>query len=130
MGDFRGLRKVAPVFCGLTGVATFASLGLPGLSGFVGEFLIFKGAFALSPWSAALALPGLMITALFLLTFMHRVFHGPLEERWKGFPDLSRGERWLLAAPVGVMLLLGIVPQVVIRVINPTVTRLVEGLVQ
>lgn len=129
MGDFRGLRRVAPVYCGLTGVATFASLGLPGLSGFVGEFLIFKGAFALSPWSAALAVPGLLITALFLLTFLHRVFHGPLEERWRAFPDLTRQERWLLAVPVGVIFLLGVVPQVMLRVVNPTVTRLVEGLV-
>src|SRR5262249_53425239 len=53
--DFGGLRKVAPVFCGLMGISMFASLGLPGLNGFVGEFLIFKGAFALSGWAAALS---------------------------------------------------------------------------
>src|SRR5581483_8217565 len=45
--DFGGLRKLAPVFCGLMGIALFSSLGLPGLNGFVGEFLIFKGAFPL-----------------------------------------------------------------------------------
>lgn len=128
MADFGGLRKVAPVFCGLMGIATFASLGLPGLNGFIGEFLVFKGAFALSPWSAALAVPGLLITAIFLLTFLQRVFYGPLEERWSSFPDLTVGERWLLVVPIGLMFLIGIVPQVALHLVNPTVIRLVEGL--
>src|SRR6185436_14076238 len=52
LNDFGGLRKVAPVFCGLMGIALFASLGLPGLNGFVGEFLIFKGVFSLAKWAA------------------------------------------------------------------------------
>ena len=51
LNDFGGLRKVAPVFCGLMGIALFSSLGLPGLNGFVGEFLIFKGAFPLATWA-------------------------------------------------------------------------------
>ena len=50
--DFGGLRKPAPVFAGLMGIALFSSLGLPGLNGFVGEFLIFRGVFPLS-WVAA-----------------------------------------------------------------------------
>ena len=52
LDDFGGLRKLAPVFCGLMGIALFSSLGLPGLNGFVGEFLIFRGAFPLA-WVAA-----------------------------------------------------------------------------
>ena len=55
LDDFGGLRQVAPVFAGLMGIALFASIGLPGLNGFVGEFLIFKGAFALAPWPAAVS---------------------------------------------------------------------------
>src|SRR5207247_8409594 len=81
LDDFGGLRKVAPVFCGLMGIAIFASLGLPGLNGFVGEFLIFKGAFPLAPWATALSAAGLLLTAIFLLTLMQRVFHGPLNEK-------------------------------------------------
>jgi NADH:ubiquinone oxidoreductase subunit 4 (subunit M) len=50
LNDFGGLRKVAPVFTGLMGIALFSSLGLPGLNGFIGEFLIFKGSFPLASW--------------------------------------------------------------------------------
>ena len=53
LDDFGGLRKVVPVFTGLMGIALFSSLGLPGLNGFVGEFLVFKGVFPLAPWAAA-----------------------------------------------------------------------------
>lgn len=126
--DFGGVRRVAPVFCGLMGLATFASLGLPGLNGFVGEFLIFKGVFALAPWAAVLAVPGLLVTAVFLLTLLERVFYGPLPPRWEGFPDLTRGERWLLAPPTALMLLLGVYPQVLVALFNPTVTELAKRL--
>src|SRR5262249_44139840 len=54
LNEFGGLRKVAPIFCGLMGISIFASLGLPGLNGFIGEFLIFKGSFALATWATAL----------------------------------------------------------------------------
>ena len=110
------------------GIGLFSSLGLPGLNGFVSEFLIFKGAFPLVPWAAALATPGLMITAVFLLTLMQRVFHGPVNERWRLMPDLSVKERILLGAPVGLMLILGVWPQFLLGVINSTMTRLVAQL--
>ena len=67
LNDFGGLRKVAPVFAGLMGIALFSSLGLPGLNGFLGEFLIFKGAFPLVSWATSLSVLGLLITAIFLL---------------------------------------------------------------
>src|SRR5262249_52447103 len=57
--DFGGLRKPAPILAGLMGIALFASLGLPGLNGFVGEFLIFKGSFSLVQWAAACSVIGL-----------------------------------------------------------------------
>ena len=129
--DFGGLRKVAPVFCGLMGIAMFASLGLPGLNGFVGEFLIFKGAFALSGWSAwaaTFSVIGLLMTAVFLLTILQRVWNGPLEPKWSGFSDLTMGERCVALPAIGLMFLLGICPQVVLAVINSTVLQLVEGL--
>src|SRR5207247_5334732 len=88
LDDVGGLRKVAPVFCGLMGISLFASLGLPGLNGFIGEFLIFKGAFPLAGWATSLSVIGLLVTAIFLLTILQRVFSGPLEPKWAGFPDL------------------------------------------
>ena len=128
MGDFGGLRTVVPVFAGFVGIATFASLGLPGLNGFVGEFLIFRGVFGLSPWMAVLAAPGLLITAVFLLTFFQRVFLGRLDERWKGMADMTSGERWLIAPALLLMLVLGVAPQLVLSTINPAVEQLLAGL--
>ena len=128
LDDFGGLRKVAPVFCGLMGIALFSSLGLPGLNGFVGEFLIFKGVFPLASWAACLSVIGLLITAIFILTLLQRVFHGPLNRRWADLPDLSAGERWLAAPAIGLMFLLGIYPQALIGMINSTVTQMVQHL--
>jgi NADH-quinone oxidoreductase subunit M len=128
LGDFGGLRKVAPVFCGLMGIALFSSLGLPGLNGFIGEFLIFKGVFPLSTWSAATATLGLLITAVFILTILQRVFSGPLNERWIKFPDLTFSECVLFLPPIALMFLFGIYPQLLIGKFNSTVVQILENL--
>src|SRR6185437_2058646 len=76
LNDFGGLRRVAPAFCGLMGITLFSSLGLPGLNGFVGEFLIFKGTFPLAIWPASVSLLGLLLTAIFILTILLCVLSG------------------------------------------------------
>jgi len=120
---FGGLRKAAPVLTGLMGVSLFSSLGLPGLNGFVGEFLIFKGAFALNPWTAALSTLGLLATAIFLLTLYQRVFTGPVKQG-SSWVDLSLGERLTVLPAVAAMFLLGVFPQLLLAISNPTVKRL------
>jgi len=116
--DFGGLRKPAPVFAGLMGIAIFASIGLPGLSGFVGEFLIFKGAFTLATWPTAIATLGLLLTAVFLLTLIQRVFAGPVNPRWEKFPDLTTGERLLVLPGLALIFALGVWPQALVGVLN------------
>ena len=128
LNDFGGLRKVAPVFCGLMGIALFSSLGLPGLNGFVGEFLIFRGAFPLATWATALSVFGLLATAIFILTILQRVFSGPLNERWSTFHDLTTGERLALLPPIAIMFVLGLNPQLVLGVINSTAIKLTQQL--
>jgi len=128
LNDFGGLRKTVPVFCGLMGIALFSSLGLPGLNGFVGEFLIFKGVFPLSPWAASLAVIGILVTAIFILTIIQRVFAGPLNEKWSKFPDLTPGEIGLLLIPIALMFVLGVYPRLVLDVINPTAVHMVDQL--
>lgn len=128
LNDFGGLRKITPVFCGLMGIALFSSLGLPGLNGFVGEFLIFKGVFPLSTWAAAVSLSGLLLTAIFILTILQRVFSGPLQERWSLMPDLTVGERLALLPALALMFVLGVYPQLVLGVINSTVLQMVHQL--
>jgi NADH-quinone oxidoreductase subunit M len=124
---FGGLRKPAPIFCGLMGIALFSSLGLPGLNGFVSEFLIFRGIFPLSWQAATVAVLGLLITAAVILTVIQRVFSGPLPEKWKNFKDLHLAEQLDVAPILVLMLVLGLVPQLVLGKVNPTVMHLLAG---
>lgn len=126
--DFGGVRTAAPVFAGLCGFALFSSLGLPGLNGFVGEFLIFRGVFGLAPAAAAVSTLGLLATALFLLTFWQRVFHGPAAGGGAGFRDLSADELYTLVPLAALMLILGVLPQLLVRLFNPLVTAWVSQL--
>ncbi|MBI2517272.1 MAG: NADH-quinone oxidoreductase subunit M [Opitutae bacterium] len=128
LNDFGGVRTAAPVFAGLCGIALFSSLGLPGLNGFVGEFLIFRGVFGLAPWAAGVACLGLLATALFLLTFWQRVFHGPANGAGVKFRDLDATEVVTLLPLVALMFILGIVPQLLAGLINPLVTAWVANL--
>ena len=123
LADFGGVRTAAPIFAGLCGIAMFSSLGLPGLNGFVGEFLIFRGVFGLDAGAAAVACLGLLGTALFLLTFWQRVFHGPRAGAAAGeFSDLRGVEYAALVPLVLLMFVLGVTPQLLTRLINPLVT--------
>jgi NADH-quinone oxidoreductase subunit M len=128
LDDFGGLRKVAPVFTGLMGIALFSSLGLPGLNGFIGEFLIFKGSFPLVAWATSISVLGLLVTALFILGILQRVFSGPLNPKWASFPDLTTGERLALAPAITLMFALGLYPQLVLGVVNSTVMQMVQQL--
>jgi NADH-quinone oxidoreductase subunit M len=128
LDDFGGIRKIVPVFTGLMGISIFSSLGLPGLNGFVGEFLIFKGVFPLAPWAAAISTIGLLVTAIFLLTLIQCVFCGPLNERWLKMPDLTTAERFLVLPSITLMFVLGIWPQFILGKIDVTIVKLVQQL--
>jgi NADH-quinone oxidoreductase subunit M len=123
--DFGGLRKPAPVLAGLMGIALFSSLGLPGLNGFPGEFLIFRGVFPLAWVAATASVLGLLVTAAVILTVIQKVFWGPLPEHCVGFHDLHHGEKLAMAPVIGLMLLVGILPyQLIVASVDPTVMNL------
>ena len=122
--QFGGLRKPAPVFAGLMGIALFSSLGLPGLNGFVGEFLILRGVFPLSWVAASVSVLGLLVTAVVILTVIQKVFTGPVPEKWAEFPDMHGSERLSMAPVIGLMFLLGLAPQIIVDAVNPTVLNL------
>jgi len=128
LNDFGGLRKRTPVFCGLMGIALFSSLGLPGLNGFIGEFLIFKGAYPLATWATALSVIGLLVTAIFILTILQRVFNGPFNEKWSKLPDLTWTERAAVVPAIGLMFVLGLYPQLFLGTINSTAVQMVKQL--
>src|SRR5438045_6012304 len=76
--DFGGLMQRTPLLCGWMSVAMFSSLGLPGLNGFIGEFLIFKGSFAAAAMFTSIAVLGLLFTAVAFMRAMQALFSGPL----------------------------------------------------
>ena len=124
LDDFGGLMQRAPILCGWMSVAMFSSLGLPGLNGFVGEFLIFKGSFALAAGYTAVAVLGLLVTAIVFLRAMQALFSGPLAESCFKLPELHRSEGWVVVPITLLMFALGIAPQFVCTMFNATVTQL------
>lgn len=127
LDDFGGIRSAAPLLAGLCGIAMFSSIGLPGLNGFVGEFLIFRGVFGLAPWAAAIGCLGLFATAFFLLTFWQRVFHGPARGAGVKFADLTALEIVTLLPAIVLMFVLGVWPQLLMQFINPLVNTWIGG---
>jgi NADH-quinone oxidoreductase subunit M len=126
LNDFGGLRAQTPVFCGVFGVAVFASVGLPGLSGFIGEFLIFHGAFALTPAPAVVSVAGLLLTAVFLLRMIRKVFTGPLKPSLATWRDLGTGERVVFGVAILLIVIPGLWPQALLRFANPGILQLLD----
>ena len=124
LNDFGGLMQRTPLLCGWMSVAMFSSLGLPGLNGFVGEFLIFKGSFALAAGYTAVAVLGLLITAIVFLRAMQALFSGPLAESCGQLADLRLGEKWIVVPVTLLMFAVGIYPQFVLAIFNTTVTQM------
>jgi NADH-quinone oxidoreductase subunit M len=122
--DFGGLMQRTPLLCGWMSVAVFSSLGLPGLNGFIGEFLIFKGSFALAAAFTAIAVIGLLVTAIVFLRVMQSLFSGPLAEGCSAFPDLL-GRETIVVVPVTLLMFaIGIAPQFVFNIFNATVVQM------
>ena len=125
--ELGGLAGRAPAMTGAMGLAAFASLGLPGLAGFVAEFQIFAGTFAIYPVLAGIALLGLIITAALFLRMLQRGFLGALPDRWSAWPDLSRTEIAALVPVLALVVVIGIAPSWVLDVIDSTAASLVNG---
>src|SRR5438309_2009730 len=111
IADFGGLWSVVPAFSALFLVVVLSSLGLPGLNGFVGEFLVLVGAFQTNPWLAALATSGIIFAAVYLLWLYQRVIFGAVtHEANRGLRDLSPRE-WALLVPIVVLIVwIGVYP--------------------
>jgi NADH-quinone oxidoreductase subunit M len=124
INDFGGLMQRTPLLCGWMSVAMFSSLGLPGLNGFIGEFLIFKGSFAIAASFTAVAALGLLITAIVFMRVMQALFSGPLAEHCSAFPDLLRSEKWVAIPVTLLMFAIGIAPQFIFNIFNSTVIQM------
>ncbi|HXF81518.1 MAG TPA: NADH-quinone oxidoreductase subunit M [bacterium] len=116
--EFGGLGARLPVYTGVSTMAMLASLGLPGLMGFVAEFLIFVGSFGIFPYLTALALSGLIFNAAMFLWTIQRIFLGPFNERWAHLSDLDGREKLSLVPLAALMLIFGLYPRPLLDVIN------------
>lgn len=118
LDEYGGLAGRARFLTAATVIAAFASLGLPGLAGFVAEFQVFAGALAVYPWLAGAGLVGIVITAALFLRMLQKLLLGPLPARWSGFPDLARVEIAGLAALLLIVVLVGVYPAWLLDVID------------
>jgi NADH-quinone oxidoreductase subunit M len=120
-----GLQKTAPIFAGVFTVVMLSSIGLPGLNGFVGEFLVLMGAFAAHRWWAVVATAGVVLAALYLLWAFQRVFHGPAEGDNEDMRDLTPWEGLMLLPLLAGIVFLGVFPKPMLERMEPAVDALV-----
>jgi NADH-quinone oxidoreductase subunit M len=128
LDEFGGLFPLMPVYGGLLIFTSMASLGLPGLNGFVSEFMVVRGSWPIYPAYVAISMIGLLITGAYILRGIYKTIYGPLNTKWVGH-KLEISPREVIAwAPLGVlMLLLGIYPTWMVEVINAAVTLIFAG---
>ena len=116
-----GLAKVMPVGSFMFAIAGLASLGLPGLSGFVPELLVFIGLFQTYPWAGVLAVVGAAITAIYILRLMAMVFFGEPDDRWAGLPDIAMPQKITGVILIASMFTIGLVPFYFLELIDSSV---------
>jgi NADH-quinone oxidoreductase subunit M len=125
ISELKGIAKVAPVFAGIFTIVMLSSIGLPGLNGFVGEFLVLVGTFVAHRWWGVVAAAGVIIAALYLLWAYQRVFHGEPDEANASFPDLRISERLVMVPLLVLIVFLGVYPKPMLDRIAPSVNRVI-----
>ncbi len=127
--QFGGLGAKIPLYGALLLTASFASLGLPGLAGFVSEVLVFRGAFASLTLISSIAVLGIIFTAaMFLWKVIQNVLLGPFNEKWAGLGDVKAFEVITLVPLVFLMVLIGVYPSVILNTINTVSVAILQAL--
>ncbi|MEI7546540.1 MAG: NADH-quinone oxidoreductase subunit M [Actinomycetota bacterium] len=130
ISKLKGLQKVAPVFAAAFMVVMLSSIGVPGLNGFVGEFMVLIGSFATARWWVVVAATGVILAALYLLWAYQRVFHGEPDEDNKSFAELKWKEGMLLLPFIGLIVFSGVYPKPMLDRIRPAVDKLLAHVSQ
>ncbi|HLB38891.1 MAG TPA: NADH-quinone oxidoreductase subunit M, partial [Actinomycetota bacterium] len=126
LDEMGGLAGVMPWLLGFFLFAVFASVGLPGLNSFVGEFLVIVGTFAVSHWLGVAASIAVVLGAIYLLWSYQRVAYGPVHEEHRGLPDVSAREVAVLAPVMALLLVFGVYPKLLTAAIDPATKQVVE----
>ena len=129
LADYGGLWVKAPIMGAILLFTSFASLGLPGLNGFVSEFLIVRGSWPVFTALTAIAMIGLFFTGGYILKGIRAVLHGPFNLRWRDYSlELTPAELLGMAPLIALMLLTGVYPNWILPLINTTVSSIFAGL--
>lgn len=125
LNEYGGLFRLIPVYGGILIFTSMASLGLPGLGGFISEFLVLRGSWPIFTLFTALSMIGLFFTGAYILKGIKQVLHGPLNENWIGhLSEINAREVFVIAPLMVLMLIIGIAPSWILEVINRAVTML------
>jgi NADH-quinone oxidoreductase subunit M len=127
---FGGIARRMPILIVLYSIACFAALGLPSMSGFVSEYLVFTGTFALLPVQTILCAFGVVLTAGYLLWMLRRSFFGPLNMKWSGLTDATALQAFPLIALAVVIFFVGIFPGPIINLLGPSLHYMVVSMQQ
>ncbi len=125
ISELHGLQKSVPVMAGVFLVVMMSSVGLPGLNGFVGEFLVLLGTFITHRWWAIVGSTGVILAAVYLLWAYQRVFHGVPEGENATMLDMNLREKAMMAPLLLVIVFLGVYPRPVLARIQPSVDHLI-----
>ncbi len=128
IAKFGGLAQELPEYSAIMGLAFFASLGLPGLAGFISEFMVFSGSFPVFTVYTIISATSVIITAAYYLWAIHRMFLGKLNPAYKGYPDLNWRERLSLYPLGAIAIVLGFYPQAILGPVNTTLHALIQNL--
>ena len=126
ISGLKGLQKPAPILAGVFTLVMFSSIGVPGLNGFIGEFLVLVGSFLTYRWWVVVAVLGVVLAAVYMLWSYQRVFHGVPDADNEHLPDLSWRERTVMLFFVAMILVVGIYPKPFLQRIEPSVKELIE----
>src|SRR5262247_2132976 len=121
---FGGMAAIMPVYTGVTALAFFASMGLPGLSGFISEVLVLLGVWQKYPVLTILGASGVILTAGYLLWTIQRVYLGPLNEKYKSLPDINGREMFTLVPLGAIVILVGVYPNVVLELLRASLDQI------
>ncbi len=120
-----GIQSVAPMFAAGFMIVMLSSVGVPGLNGFVGEYLILTGSFLSARWWTVVAASGVVLAALYLLWAYQRVFHGKADEANKSFQELKLKEAAVLLPFIAIIVFTGVYPKPMLERIEPAVKALI-----
>ena len=128
LNDFGGLAAQMPVYTGFVTVAFFAAIGLPSMSGFVSEALVFIGAFGVNSIRilTIISTLGILLGAAYMLWTMQRIFFGPLNEKWSALKDLDAREYAMFIPLTIIIIFLGVYPSGMLNIMNSSVNSLVQ----